>query len=150
MRLLLLQNAENLFLTHNEEFLAIDLDLSPGILAKQNAVAGLDVEREDLAFVIRLALANGNHFTLLGLFLGGVRDDDATPDGFALFNAAHQDAVVKRCKAGSDGCCCSRHCVTSPSREGYLAALPIKLRFIVKSDTFDPLRSGLALSLFNC
>jgi hypothetical protein len=28
MRLLLLQNAENLFLTHNEEFLAIDFDFS--------------------------------------------------------------------------------------------------------------------------
>src|SRR5271165_4619324 len=121
MRLFFLQNAENFFLTHNEEFLAIDLDLSSRILAEQDAVAGLDVEREHLALVIRLALANGNDFTLLGLFLGGVRDDDATPYGFALFDAAHQNAVVKRGKAGSYGRGCSWHCVTSPSREGHLA-----------------------------
>ena len=68
----------------------------PEYLPNRMLIAGLDVEREDLAFVVRLALADGDHFTFLGLFLGGVRDDDAAPDGFALFDAAHQDAIVKR------------------------------------------------------
>ena len=103
---LLLQDAEDFFLAHNQEFLAIDLDLGAGILAEQDAVAGLDVERENLAFVVGLALADGDDFALLGLFLGGVRDDDAAPDGFAFFDAANQDAVVKRRKAGSYGSCC--------------------------------------------
>jgi hypothetical protein len=103
MRLFLLQNAEYFFLTHNEEFLAIDLDLGSRLLAEKDAVACLDVEREDFAFVVRLTLTNGNHFALLGLFLGGVWDDDATPNRFALFNAAHQNAVVKGGEAGSYG-----------------------------------------------
>src|ERR1700677_5259406 len=117
MRLLLLENAEYFFLTHNEEFLAINLDLSPGILAEQNAVPGLDIQRENLAFVVRLALPDGDDLTLLGLFLGRIRDDDAAPDRFALFHAPYKNAVVKWREAGSYGCCCWCHCVTSPSHE---------------------------------
>ena len=70
MRLLTFQYAENFFFTHDEEVLAVDLDLGAGILAEQNAIASLDVEREDLAFVVRLALAYGDNFTFLGLLFG--------------------------------------------------------------------------------
>src|ERR1700691_402145 len=118
MRLFLLQNAENFFLTHDEEFLAVNLDLGSRVLAEKDAVAGLDIQGENLALVVRLTLADRDDLTLLRLFLGRVRDNDAAPDRFALFHAPHQNAVVKWGKAGSYGCCCSCHCVTSPSHEG--------------------------------
>src|SRR5271168_3543393 len=118
MRLFLLEDAEYFFLTHNEEFLAIDLDLGSRVLAEQDAVAGLYIQGEHLTLVVRLAFTDGDNLTLLWLFLGGVRDDDAAPNRFALFHAPYKNAVVKWREAGSYGCCCRCHCVTSPSHEG--------------------------------
>src|ERR1035437_2442003 len=107
---LLLDDAEDFFLAHDQELLAVELDLGARVLAEQNLVARLHVQREDLTFVIRLALADADHFAFLGLLFGAVGDDDAPTDGFALFHTADEDAVMKRCKRG---CCC--HCFASPS-----------------------------------
>src|ERR1700693_620443 len=93
---LLLEDAEDFFLTHDEELFAVELDLGAGVLAEEDVVASLDIEGEDLAFVVGLTLTDGDHFALLGLFLGGVGDDDAAADALALFNAPDQDAIVKR------------------------------------------------------
>ena len=54
---LLLEDAEDFFFAHDEEVFAIELDLGAGVLAEEDGVASLDVEREDLAFVVGLALA---------------------------------------------------------------------------------------------
>jgi hypothetical protein len=35
------------------DYARVALSIRSGILAKQNAVAGLDVEREDLAFIVQ-------------------------------------------------------------------------------------------------
>src|ERR1700691_3493135 len=101
---LLLHDAEDFFLAHDEKLLAVELDLGAGVLAEQNLVARLDVQREDFAFVVRLALAHGDHFALLGLFLGAVGDDDATADGFALFQTADEDAVMERSESSCYRC----------------------------------------------
>jgi hypothetical protein len=53
-----------------------ELDLLPGILSEEDEVAGLDVERDPLAVVLRLAVSGGDDLALLRLFLGGVGDDD--------------------------------------------------------------------------
>src|SRR5215469_13187190 len=72
-----LDDAEDVFLTQDEVLLAIDLDLRSRVLPEQDAVARLDVERDDLAIVVQLPPADRDHLALLGLLLGGVRDDDA-------------------------------------------------------------------------
>ena len=95
---LLLEDAEDFFFAHDEELIAVELDLGAGVLAEEDAVASLDIEREDLAFVVGLALTDGDHFALLRLFLGGVRDDDATTLRLALFNTADEDAIVQGSK----------------------------------------------------
>ena len=92
----LLDDAEDFFFAHDEELFAIQLDLGAGVLAEQDGVAGLDVEREDLAFVVGLALADRDDLAGLGLFLRRVGDDDAAADALALFNAADEDAIVQR------------------------------------------------------
>jgi len=56
--------------------LAVELDLGAGALAEQHRVAGLHVERQDLAVVL-LAGTDRHHFSFLRLLLGRVGDDDA-------------------------------------------------------------------------
>src|SRR5580698_10879323 len=80
---LLLQDAEDFFLAHDQQLFAVDLDLRARILAKQHAIARLHIQRKYFAFVVRLALAHGDHFSLLGFFLRAVRDNDAPADRLA-------------------------------------------------------------------
>ena len=70
-------DAHDVALLHDQEFLAVDLDLGARPLAEQDAVAGLDVDRDELAGLVAAAGADGDDFALLRLFLGGVGDDDA-------------------------------------------------------------------------
>src|SRR5690242_14916521 len=88
-------HAEDVLLAHDEVFLAVDFDLRAGVLAEQDLVADLDVERCDLAVVVHLALADGDHLSLLRLLLRRIRDDDPTLrllDG--LFEPLHDDAIL--------------------------------------------------------
>src|SRR6478609_6091488 len=72
-----LDDAENVALLHDQEILAVDLDLGAAPLAEQHAVADLEIDRDQLAGLVAAARANGDDFALGGLFLGGVGDDDA-------------------------------------------------------------------------
>src|SRR5438132_11309198 len=72
-----LDHAEDVLLAHDQMLFAVDLDLGAGVLAEQHGVADLDVERGDLALVVRFALADRDDLALLGLFLRGVGDDDS-------------------------------------------------------------------------
>src|SRR5688572_16116374 len=92
--LLALENGEDLVLAHDEVFLTVDFDLLSGILAEQDRVAVLDVERLALAVVLDLALTGGDDLALLGLFLGGIGDDDPANLLLALIQALNDDAVV--------------------------------------------------------
>src|SRR6266446_140371 len=83
-------------LLHDQEIIAIELDLGAGPLAEQDAVALLDVERNERALFIPGARADGDDLAFHRLFLGGVRNDDAAL-GLAFFlDALDHDAVVKR------------------------------------------------------
>src|SRR5277367_2015616 len=83
-------------LLHNQKILAIELDFGAGPLAEQDAVALLDVERNQRALLIAGARADGDDLAFHRLFLGGVRNDDAA-FGLAFFlDTLDHDAVVKR------------------------------------------------------
>src|SRR5438876_7697439 len=103
---LLLEDAEDFFFTHDQQLFAVQLDLCARVLAKQNVVASLHVEREYLAFVVRFALTDREHLALLRLLFCRIRDDDAADLALAFFNAPDQNPVVQRCKR------CCRHCFT--------------------------------------
>src|SRR5208337_991244 len=75
------QDAEYFFLAHDQEVFAVNLDLGAGVLAKQDAVAFLHIEREGFTFVVGLAPAHRDHFALLRLVLGAVRDNDSATGG---------------------------------------------------------------------
>src|SRR6185437_15379622 len=96
VRALLAEHAQDFFLAQDQQIFAIQLDLAARVLAEQDVVAFLHVERQHLAVFGHLALANGNDLALLRLFLGRIGDDDATAHGFLFFDPLDQQAVMKR------------------------------------------------------
>src|SRR5260370_11960365 len=89
------QLGQNFFFAKDEKFLVLEFDFRTAVLAEEDAIAGLDVQRDQFA-LLALASADVDDFALHGLFLCGVRDDDAAPDAFLLFNALHYDTIVER------------------------------------------------------
>src|SRR4051794_25254060 len=89
-----IEDAEHVVLAHDDVLGAINLSLAAGILAKQDTVAGFDVECNQLAILEPFAMADGNDLTFLRLFLRRIRDDDAVARGFLFLDPLHHDAVV--------------------------------------------------------
>ena len=58
--------------------------------------ADLHVQRDRIALVVFLARADGQHFALIRLFSGGVRNDDARSGLGFVVQALHDHAVVQR------------------------------------------------------
>src|SRR5258708_4823699 len=90
------EDAHDVAFLHDQQFLAIELDLGARPLAEQHPVADLEVDRNQLAGFVAATRADGSDFALRGLFLGTVGNDDAA--GSLLFgvDALDHDAVVKR------------------------------------------------------
>src|SRR6516162_870501 len=74
----LLNDPENIALFHDGEFFAVDLDFRARPFAEQHAVAGLDVERNELPVLVAQAGAGGDDLALHRLLLGGVRNYDTS------------------------------------------------------------------------
>src|SRR5215217_3718613 len=89
------EDAHDVGLLHDEKLLVVELDLGARPLAEQDAVAGLHVERAQLALVVQRAGADGDHLAFLRLLLRGVRDDDAARGLLFRRDAADENAVVQ-------------------------------------------------------
>src|SRR6266851_5452762 len=89
-------DAHDVRLLHDEEILAVELDLRAGPFAEQDAVARLDVERHDRALVVARAWTDGDDLAFHRLFLGGVRDEDSTGRLAFGVDAANHNAIVQR------------------------------------------------------
>src|SRR5215212_3100498 len=89
------EDAHDVGLFHDEQLLVVELHLGARPLAEQDAVAGLHVQRAQLALVVQGAGAGGDHLALLRLLLGGVGDDDAARGLLFRRDAADQDAVMQ-------------------------------------------------------
>src|SRR5215510_5436814 len=81
-------HAHDVGLLHDQEFLAIELDLGAGPLAEQDPVAGL----------VAGARPDGDDLAFLRLLLGGIRNDDAALGLFLAFEAADDDTIVEGTK----------------------------------------------------
>ncbi len=93
---LLVEHAHDVALLHDQQLLAVDLDLGAGPLAEQHLVALLDVEGHDLAALVAGTGAHCDHFALLGLLCSRVGDDDATGRLRLAFDPTYDDAIVQR------------------------------------------------------
>src|SRR6202162_4039589 len=96
----LLEHAHDVGLLHDQELLAIELDLGARPLAEQHPVAGLDADRDQLAGLVAAARADGGDFALGGLLLRGVRNDDAAGGLLLGGDTLDHDAVVQGTELG--------------------------------------------------
>src|SRR5438876_4490495 len=94
------QRAHDVGLLHDQEFLAVELDLGARPFAEQHAVAYPEVDRDQLAGLVAAARADGGDFALRGLFLGGIRNDDAALGFFFGVDTLDHDAVVQGTEFG--------------------------------------------------
>src|SRR3954449_11857950 len=94
-------NAQNVAFLHDDEVFTVDLHLGARPFAEQDLVAGLDVERSDLAVVGAGAGADGDDFALLRLFLCGVGNDDPARCLLLGLDTADEDTIMKRPKTHS-------------------------------------------------
>src|SRR5712671_5605088 len=90
------EDAHDVAFLHDQQFLTIEFDLGAGPLAEQHTVADLKIDRDQLAHLVAAARADRGDFALRGLFLGGVRNDDAALGLFFGVDALDHDAVVER------------------------------------------------------
>src|SRR6202022_2105308 len=95
-KLLRLDDGHDVFLTHDHQFFAFELHFGAAVLAEENLVADLDVERTDLAVFEDLAVADRDDLSLNGFFGRRIGNHDAARRGTILFQALHDDAVMKR------------------------------------------------------
>lgn len=89
----LLHYSHDVFFAHYQKFVAVNFDGLTSVFAEENFVADFDVWRVLLAAVVALARAYGQHFALIRLFGGGVRDHDAG-GGLTLFFKTLNDYTV--------------------------------------------------------
>src|SRR5438093_5840492 len=92
----LLENGEDVFLAQDQVVFAVDLDLVAGILAEQDAIALLDVQRNALPVLVDLPGADRLDRRALRLLFRRVRDDDPADLLLALFLALDEDPIVQR------------------------------------------------------
>src|ERR1700726_290006 len=90
------ENAHDVALLHDQQFLAVELDLGAGPFAEQHAVADLEIDRDQLATFVTAARTDRRDFALRGLFLGAVRNDDAASCLLFGVDALDHNAVMKR------------------------------------------------------
>src|SRR5208337_210519 len=91
-------HSHDVALLHDEEVFAFDLDFGSRPFAEQNAVAGLDIDRDQLAAFVAAAGTDGDDLAFLRLLLGGVGDDDPALRLLFSLDAPDQDAIVQRTK----------------------------------------------------
>src|SRR5215203_2030614 len=95
-------DAHHIRFLHDDEVLAVDLDLCAGPLPEQDAIASLHVERHELTALISSTRPGGDDLSFLRLLLRGIWNDDATLGLLFGIDAADHDAVVQGAKFHRD------------------------------------------------
>src|ERR1700743_3781249 len=86
---------EDVGLAKHEQVLSVDLDLGSAVLAVEDLVALLDIQRSPLACVIEPAVAGSEDLALLRLLLGGVGEHEATRSGLLLLDRPHDQTIAQ-------------------------------------------------------
>jgi hypothetical protein len=92
----LLDDAHDVGLLHDQQLLAVDLDLGARPLAEQDGVAFLDVRRNALAGLVAGAGADRQHLALHRFLLGRIGDDHAARRALLFVDPADDHPVVQR------------------------------------------------------
>src|SRR6267142_4002341 len=82
-------------LAQNEQILPVDLYLGPAVLAVEDLVALLHVQRDALAVIVEPTIARGDDLALLRLLLGSVGEHEATRRGQLLLDRPHDQTIAQ-------------------------------------------------------
>src|SRR5438105_1999393 len=82
-----LSDAQYLVFANNQVFLAFQFELRACVFPDEHRITWSDVQRNRLAIVVDATTADSHHPSLLGLFLGCIRDDDSTNSLFYLLKS---------------------------------------------------------------
>src|SRR5712692_1772295 len=93
---LLLNHSKHVFLAEDEVILSFDLDLRACVLAEEDGVASLDVERPNLSVLQHFAISYRDHFALQRFFLGAVGNDDSALGLVLLGYPLDDESVLNR------------------------------------------------------
>src|SRR5690349_10399192 len=96
----LADDRQDVLRAEDEELVALDLELGPGVLRVEDLVAGLDVDRHALAVVVEGARTDRQDGAFLRLLLGGVREDDAALGHLLAGGRLDDHAVAEGAKLG--------------------------------------------------
>src|SRR3954464_8099867 len=91
----LIDDAHDVRLFHDDQVLTIELNLGAGPLAEQHAIAGLHIERLDLAAFVAGTRSDGDDLAFHRLFLRGIGNDDAAGGFLLRFHAPDQHAILQ-------------------------------------------------------
>jgi len=88
-------DGHDVVLAEDEQVVAVDLYLGARILAEEDLVALLDIQRDEFADFVSAAGTDGNDFALLRFFAGCVRHDKPTGCLGLSVSTLNDNAVVK-------------------------------------------------------
>src|SRR5215471_1176280 len=80
------QFGQDFFFFQDQQLFIFNLDFRAAVLSEEHAITRLDVQVDQFP-LFTTAWTNSNDLALLLLFFRGIRNDDASPDAFLLFNA---------------------------------------------------------------
>src|SRR5215218_7650060 len=118
----LLHDGEQVAGGEHEVLLAAVLDLGAAVLRVDDHVADVHVERDAVAVVVDAAGADGDNGALLGLLLGGVRDDQTGGGGGLGLVGLDHDPVLQRLDADLGS---GRHVGDAPFGVGRLETMTL-------------------------
>src|SRR6476660_1522062 len=98
-----LDDREDVLLAHDEELVAVDLELGAGVFGVEDLVPLLDVHRLALPVIEDATGPSGEDLALLGLLLGGVRKDDPALGRLLTGGRLDDDSIAQRAKLGRRG-----------------------------------------------
>src|ERR1041385_6468660 len=87
----------------DQQLFVVVLDLGAAVLAEDDLVADVHVERDTIAVVINATRTYREDLALLRLLLGGIRDDESGCGGLLGFDDLDDETILERLDA-------DRHC----------------------------------------
>src|SRR5208283_54523 len=91
----LLDDSQDVILAQDQQVFALVLELAARVFAEQDLVPRLDLDGNELAVVAIFTLADGDNLALLGLFLGGVRDDYSTLGPLLFLDTLDENSIAQ-------------------------------------------------------
>src|SRR6266850_4436159 len=89
------EDAKNFVLAHDQIVLTIDHDIRAAVFAEEHTISRLNVHWLPFAVRIDLALAGGNHLSLLWFLLRGVGNYDTAGRYLRLLDAFDEHSIVQ-------------------------------------------------------